>query len=747
MSGQLNYSERYAILSARVAFLEYSQRKKLVNEGRLTSLNIFQQNYDASIITSIRIGEVNTTEEELENYLSAVDLPPNTSAATIPDAPVSLCVIPSDSALTIIFLPGSDGGSPITNYSYSTDGVVFTDLSPDQTTSPLTLSGLTNGTVYTIYLKAINSVGSSEASESITAAPIPSSFDPSSIAGLNVWLDSQNTDKVILTGSQVSAWNDTSAGANNFTAGGGVINYSQPSGINNRPAINFVDAYPTSTYLVKTGFNITPGSNQLTLFMVLSQTGLGTGNSELFYTKDNYTYFDLFNNTNPGESGNLALNARSSTQRDTGQDIITTPPVIVIISVVLSTTNGSVYLNGTVTSVNNTAITGLTLDAAHDWAISAGGFKGFVGEVITYPSALSNSNREKVEAYLAWKWGLQSQLPLSSPWKNSPPTSANPPGAPTLVFALAANTSAFIYYTAGTGSPTNYQFTTDAGTTYTSLSPADILSPSLATGLTNGASATIQFRAYDGNLYSYISNSLSITPSNTALPSPTLYYDPNESSSFPGSGTSLFNIGTYGANTGLIELSVPWITGTGISRKVFNFIGAPTGGYITFNPGGNFGANFTISAWIRPSSTSYSNGIIANGPVGNNQPGFKFAFNNTSTSDGALIFESGNSSGSSWATSSSVTNTITVNTWQHVSVIFNQTTRSALFLLNGNPVGMTDITTATSVDTNRIFAIGCYINGTNRMIGQLGYIKVFNSSLTATQVLADYNNTRVSFGL
>ena len=70
-----------------------------------------------------------------------------------------------------------------------------------------------------------------------------------------------------------------------------------------------------------------------------------------------------------------------------------------------------------------------------------------------------------------------------------------------------------------------------------------------------------------------------------------------------------------------------------------------------------------------------------------------------------------------------------------------------MFLLNGNPVGMTAITTATSVDVNRICSIGSYVNGTNRMIGQLGYIKVFSSSLTATQVLADFNNTKASFGL
>jgi hypothetical protein len=29
---------------------------------------------------------------------------------------------------------------------------------------------------------------------------------------------------------------------------------------------------------------------------------------------------------------------------------------------------------------------------------------------------------EKAEGYLAWKWGLEGNLPISHPYKNSPPT-------------------------------------------------------------------------------------------------------------------------------------------------------------------------------------------------------------------------------------------------------------------------------------------------------------------------------------
>jgi hypothetical protein len=57
------------------------------------------------------------------------------------------------------------------------------------------------------------------------------------------------------------------------------------------------------------------------------------------------------------------------------------------------------------------------------------GLKGSVGnswygpiyEIISYQTLLSDSERQKVEGYLAYKWGLQSLLPASHPYKSSRP--------------------------------------------------------------------------------------------------------------------------------------------------------------------------------------------------------------------------------------------------------------------------------------------------------------------------------------
>jgi hypothetical protein len=86
--------------------------------------------------------------------------------ATVPSEPTDLVVTYAGSgAVSISFTPGSNGGSAITNYQYSVDGgESFNAFDPVDTTSPVALSGLEDGVVYAFGLKAVNSVGVSEAS-------------------------------------------------------------------------------------------------------------------------------------------------------------------------------------------------------------------------------------------------------------------------------------------------------------------------------------------------------------------------------------------------------------------------------------------------------------------------------------------------------------------------------------------------------------------------------------------------------
>ncbi len=106
--------------------------------------------------------------------------------ATNPAAPTALSATAGDGQATISFTPGAANGSSITNYQYSLDGSTYTAFSPAQSSSPVTITGLTNATSYNIYLKAVNAIGASNASSSVSVTPVASNTGGGSTGtGLN----------------------------------------------------------------------------------------------------------------------------------------------------------------------------------------------------------------------------------------------------------------------------------------------------------------------------------------------------------------------------------------------------------------------------------------------------------------------------------------------------------------------------------------------------------------------------------
>jgi hypothetical protein len=99
---------------------------------------------------------INSIESNVSNSVF-VNFPPN--------PPTNLSAIGENTVAKIYFTQEINGSLPITNYAYSTDNVVFTPLpiKPDgqfQTTSPLSIFGLTNGQSYSFILKSINGYNS-----------------------------------------------------------------------------------------------------------------------------------------------------------------------------------------------------------------------------------------------------------------------------------------------------------------------------------------------------------------------------------------------------------------------------------------------------------------------------------------------------------------------------------------------------------------------------------------------------------
>lgn len=96
-----------------------------------------------------------------------------------PAAPTALAATPGDGQASISFTAGDPGSSSITNYEYSTDnGSTWQPFNPAVTSSPVTISGLSNNQTYQVKLRAVSIVGSGAESTAVPVTPVPSGEAP-----------------------------------------------------------------------------------------------------------------------------------------------------------------------------------------------------------------------------------------------------------------------------------------------------------------------------------------------------------------------------------------------------------------------------------------------------------------------------------------------------------------------------------------------------------------------------------------
>ncbi|MBY3623193.1 hypothetical protein HGO21_27170, partial [Acinetobacter sp. CUI P1] len=99
----------------------------------------------------------------------------STKPRTSPSAPTNLIAVAGDGEATVTFaVPDSNGGTPVTNYEVTASPGNIVTVGA---TSPITVTGLANGTTYSFTVKAINSAGSSVASEVSNAVTPKSSTE------------------------------------------------------------------------------------------------------------------------------------------------------------------------------------------------------------------------------------------------------------------------------------------------------------------------------------------------------------------------------------------------------------------------------------------------------------------------------------------------------------------------------------------------------------------------------------------
>ena len=186
------------------------------------------------------------------------------------------------------------------------------------------------------------------------------------------------------------------------------------------------------------------------------------------------------------------------------------------------------------------------------------------------------------------------------------------PSTPTALSSVGGNTEAYILFTQS-GTVTNYEYSTDNGTTFLAFNPPQIYSPvnitklsaDGATPLTNGTTYTVKLKAVNSGASSIESVSVNVTPTVTNLETTgrIIYLDANNPSSYSGSGNTWTNLDSGGAYSATLQNS-PTFDNT---NKWFTFDGinqiAQIAAASAINPTTPF-TPFTIQIWARVNTAS-----------------------------------------------------------------------------------------------------------------------------------------------
>ena len=354
----------------------------------------------------------------------------------------SVSVTRVNPTVSITFANPSD--PTITNYSYSTNGISYTVLSPAQPSGPLTIpaSGLVSGTNYTFQIKAINAAGTTSASTGVSSYFYMPPAVPT-IASINSFSTSRLNPTVSIT---VSNPTDTT-----------ITNYSY--------SINGV-----TPYIELTSFNpITP------LTLTIPVTGLTSGTQYSFQIK--------------------AINTAGTSSASTGiSSIFYKPPDVPTIASInsISLTRVNPTVSITVSNPSDTTIT------SYSYSINGAAFVTLntTGPLIIPASGLTNGTRYsfQIKAINAAGTSIASAGVLS--------TFTMPPSIPTVLIVNGTSstrvnpTVSITLSDPSDPSITNYSYSIN-GNAFVTLSPqqkgTSLIIP--ANGLTSGTSYTFQFKA------------------------------------------------------------------------------------------------------------------------------------------------------------------------------------------------------------------------------------------------------------
>jgi hypothetical protein len=237
------------------------------------------------------------------------------------------------------------------------------------------------------------------------------------------------------------------------------------------------------------------------------------------------------------------------------------------------------------------------------------------------------------------------------------------------------------------------------------------------------------------------------TPTNTPTPTPTpnapvttnlvLYYDPSNSSSYPGTGTTINDLSNNGLNGTMsnITFTTPYFSYNGSSSQV-SVADNPL-----LEPGSG---DWSIEFWVNHSVLAGSSRVLIGKTDGGNAADWGYGLR--SGAPGNTFMEIGDGSTSITSPSS----TLSINTWyQVVGVWTNVASNSLALYINGGFIGSNSHSFTSIKNTTSPLYLGSFNGGqfSQWLNGRMGVVRMYNKALTGSEVLQNFNADKSKYGL
>jgi len=251
--------------------------------------------------------------------------------------------------------------------------------------------------------------------------PYYTAFSPLSIPTCALWLDA--ADSTTVTGTTtVTAWSDKSGNGRPVTITSapsyGTTTQNKLKTLafnNNQVTTSIASAVGTGDFtLIAVWYQSTGGTNT-----VLSLGTSGSSSQSLGYSATKYNFYQF------GSAQESAYTTSAGSW-------------VIQVGTRISSVK-TVYINGVPgttpsTDSYNQTVTTVTIGKGDGFGIT-----GQIGEILIYTGTMTQTNLQKIESYLAQKWGLTAQLPLTH--LNTTQPAGLPAGVPQVLLLFTALSS------------------------------------------------------------------------------------------------------------------------------------------------------------------------------------------------------------------------------------------------------------------------------------------------------------------